>query len=217
MNTQTNTAPPTTGGDTATTADAMLDMAGFAMAFGAIQRATLLPDGTTREDDATHTVMLGMIACSLAARFHPGLDVGKVAQYALVHDAQERYAGDVDTLTATPDERAAKAADEAAATDRIDREFGDTLPWLPSTIRAYETMADAEARFVKAVDKLLPLLTEVLSGMAGTRARGVGAAALAAHYDRQVDEIALYASDFPVVFEVRQRLVAETLRILASA
>ena len=214
MNTQTTAT--TDGITTETTTRAMLDMAGFAMAFGTIQRATYLPDGATRENDAIHTVMLGMIACSLAARFLPALNVGLVAQYALVHDAPERYAGDVDTLTATQAERAAKAVAEAAATDRIDAEFGHTLPWLPGMIRDYEAMADPEARFVKAVDKLLPLLTEVLSDMTGTRRRGVDADALAGHYDQQVDEIALYASDFPVVFEVRRLLVAETLRLLAA-
>jgi hypothetical protein len=45
------------------------------------------------ESDTDHTVMLALIACALAPIVDARLDVGLVAQYALVHDLVEAYAG----------------------------------------------------------------------------------------------------------------------------
>ncbi len=99
------------------------DLCRLALAFGRIDRTAVHhPDGTP-ESDTDHTVMLGWVACSLAARF-PGLDIGLVAQFALAHDAPEVYAGDTPTLRIDATGRAAKADRERAATARLAVEFG---------------------------------------------------------------------------------------------
>ena len=57
---------------TNTTTDGVIRLAGTALDFGRVERATCHQDGHTPEDDATHTVMLGLVACGLAARLGGG-------------------------------------------------------------------------------------------------------------------------------------------------
>jgi putative hydrolase of HD superfamily len=102
------------------TSEALLALGALAMQFATIQRATYLADGTTHETDTDHTVMLGLMGCALAATHEPTLDLGKIAQFALVHDLVEAYAGDTDTFNLTSElHRNNKSAREAAALERI--------------------------------------------------------------------------------------------------
>src|SRR5689334_19330112 len=155
-------------------ADAMVDLGRLALAFGRIDRTAVYhPDGVTPESDSDHTVMLGWLACALAARYFPRLDVGLVAQFALVHDAPEVYAGDTPTLRIDAAGRAAKAAREHAAVGRLRAEFADRLPWFVDMITAYEAQVLPEARFVRGLDKVLPKIVHLLDGCTGLREQGM--------------------------------------------
>lgn len=144
---------------------AVIDLGKLALAFGRVDRITKHPDGMTPESDTDHTVMLGLVACAFAERFAPMLDRGRIAEFALVHDLVEVYAGDTATARIMTDgDHAEKASREADALVRIRREFDDELPWLADTIEAYESLASPEARFVKTVDKALPKITNLLNG-----------------------------------------------------
>lgn len=152
---------------------AIVDLGRVTLAFGRVNRVTCHPDGTTPESDTDHTVMLGLVACSFAERFAPGLDRGRIAEFALVHDLVEVYAGDTPTARIMSEgEHASKAEREAAALARIRREFDAELPWLGSTIAEYESLATPEARFVKVVDKALPKITNALNAGATFLAQG---------------------------------------------
>lgn len=129
------------------------------MRFARVNRATYLDVNRTPESDTDHTVMLSVIACAVAAKLCPELDLGKVAQYALVHDLVEAYTGDVSTFRYAKVNFAAKEAAEAEALEKIKNDFGDTFPWLYETIKAFESLKDPEARFVKTLDKSMPTLT----------------------------------------------------------
>lgn len=195
-------------------ADAVTDLGRLALAFAAINRtAVYWPDGHTPESDTDHTVMLGWVACSLAAKFFPGLDIGLVAQFALIHDAPEVYAGDTPTLRIDPAGRAVKAAREAAAVRRLAREFGDNLPWLPDVLMAYEEQRLPEARFVRGVDKLLPKVVHLLDGCAGLIDYGVGSAELTAVFDQQAADMARYVGEFRELMALRAELVGRTVRL----
>ena len=94
---------------------AVLGLGGLSLAFGRVERATRHEDGTTPESDTDHTVMLGLIGCSLAPLVCADLDLGLIAQYALVHDVVEVHAGDTNTLRQPDaDTKAAKKALEVA-------------------------------------------------------------------------------------------------------
>lgn len=189
-------------------ADALVDLGRLALAFGRIDRTAVYhPDGVTPESDTDHTVMLGWIACALAARCFPRLDAGLVAQFALVHDAPEVYAGDTQTLRIDAAGRAAKAVREHAAVDRLTAEFGDRLPWFPAVIAAYEAQELPEARFVRGLDKVLPKIVHLLDGCAGLRQFGIRRAELVEVFRRQGDDMACYVGEFVDLMQLRAVLV----------
>ena len=195
------------------TTEAVIALGQLSLAFGRVDRITFHEDGRTPESDTDHTVMLGLTACALAAREH-NLDVGLVAQFALVHDLVEVYAGDTPTLRALPaDAKAAKKAREHAAYQRIVREFVDALPWVPASLAAYEQQTIREARFVRALDKLLPKVTHLSNRCATLRAQGVGYDELADRYELQEKELLEYAADFPALMAMRADLVGRVLAL----
>ena len=149
--------------DARSVVNSIVDLSKLALTFGRTDRASRYPDGVTLESDTDHTVMLALVASSLASRIG-GLDVGLVCQYAVVHDLVEAYAGDTCTLGGLSGaEVEAKQERETAAYLRIRGEFGTSLPWVPEMIEAYESQASDEARFVKALDKFLPKINHLLN------------------------------------------------------
>lgn len=191
----------------------MIDLGALALRLSRVERITFHPNGRRPETDSDHTVMLGLIAPSFAARHLPRLDPNLVAAYALVHDLAEAYAGDTPTLNITPAQYAAKTVKEGLALDRIIDEFGETFPWLTQTLVDYEAQVKPEARFVRAMDKLLPKVTHILNHGAtfGTVNGHMTRADLIRRYARQVGELEAYASDFPPLFELRAYLVGMVL------
>jgi hypothetical protein len=120
-------------------ADAVIALGRLALRFGRVNRITYHDDGVTPESDTDHTVMLGLIACAFAAAHLPQLDLGLIAQYALVHDLVEVYAGDTPTLhPLSAQAKAAKLQREHDAWTRLHTEFDRTLPWVPDLIAGYE-------------------------------------------------------------------------------
>jgi len=144
---------------------AIIDLGKLVLTFGTVNRVTCHPDGVTPESDTDHTVMLGLVACAFAERFAPELDRGRIAEFALVHDLVEVYAGDTATARIMTDtDHADKEEREMAALARIKQEFDTQLPWIGETIAAYERRDTSEARFVKVVDKALPKIANILNG-----------------------------------------------------
>src|SRR4051812_28867071 len=102
------------------TTQAVIYLGELILAFGKVDRGTYHPDGVTPESDTDHTVMLGILACAFADVFAPELDRGKIAQFALVHDLAEVYAGDTLTLrTLTEEQKLEKEERELEALKRI--------------------------------------------------------------------------------------------------
>jgi 5'-deoxynucleotidase YfbR-like HD superfamily hydrolase len=125
--------------------------------FDQIDRDMVIP-GKNRhnENDAEHSWSLALVACSLAQQIDPDLDVGRIAQFATVHDLPEVFVGDV-SIWDTDGNLEGKAEREASAVKHIAREFKQ-FPWLSETLEAYERKDTNEAVFVWAVDKLIPLM-----------------------------------------------------------
>ncbi len=136
-----------------------LELGEFMMKFATVYRATYLNRKFDKESDADHTAMLAVMACAIAQKFHPEYDLGKVAQYALVHDLVEVYAGDTNTINFNTIDKAAKDKAEAKALEQIENKFGKTFPWIHETIRKYELLDEPESRFIKTLDKCMPGIT----------------------------------------------------------
>ena len=191
------------------TAKAIVDLGDLALRLSRVERITFHPDGKRPETDSDHTVMLGLIAPAFAARYLPELDLGLVAQFALVHDLPEAYAGDTPTLKLNGDDLAQKKERELAATERIVKELGQDLPWLVHMLTRYEHQHEPEARYVRAMDKLLPKVTHILNqGRTFTTVQGeMSFGDLVRRYQRQLRELEEYAADFPPLFDLRAQLL----------
>lgn len=202
-------------------ADAITELAGYAQQFAAIDRtACYWPDQQTKESDTDHTVMLAWVAPALASLLYPDLDTGLIAEFAAVHDAVEVFAGDTPTLRISATERIAKTRREAAAASRWRDLFAQRLPWIADRIYRYETQAEPEARFVRAVDKMMPRLVHAGDRCIGLREMRMGLAELAATIPDTNDRITGHG-EFPglepLAVELGERLLAIHAAALESA
>ena len=135
-----------------------LALGALAVTFAQVERVPRYTE-EHRENDAEHSFMLALVANELAALLYPELDAGRVTQFAIVHDLIEIVTGDVPTFTYTPEQMATKHAAEHTALNGLVQ----TLPRsTASLLWEYEQQEVAEARFVKAVDKLLPVTVDIL-------------------------------------------------------
>ena len=142
------------------TLDLATRLADLALKFGRVNRATFHPDGKRPETDTDHTIMLILIGCTLGAEL--GLDVGKIAQLAAVHDLPETKCGDTPTFGIQELDRQKKKAVEDQAIASLFSEFRDNA-WFVSTLTEYEQQVLPEARFVRYLDKVLPKLTHLFN------------------------------------------------------
>jgi len=148
-------------------------------------RVVDLPRGTSRENDVEHSYHLAMMAWYLNSAGGLGYDVDKVIRYALVHDLAETYAGDVHAFDA--EARRGKVQREAEAMSRIEREFPLGAE-ITDAVHDYEGRVDDEARFVYALDKLMPILMIYLEGGKTWRDDGLS---LSQIHDNKQDKVAL--------------------------
>lgn len=129
--------------------------------FGKVDRALNLPNNERRENDNDHSFGLALTCWYLQPKIAPSLDLLEILKFALTHDLVELHAGDT------------FAFDEAGMDGKMDREKaaleglrGDwaDFPELSNYAENYMNRISEEAKFVKAVDKLLPPIMIELSG-----------------------------------------------------
>jgi len=154
------------------TPDAALMLAGLALDFARVERVTRHQDGKRPETDADHTVMLQLLAVSLARQHFPTMDLGLVSFFGLVHDLPEVEVGDVDTFTDDPEVLARKDERERDGRERLACRTAAT-PWISELVERYERQEEPEARLVRYVDKLCPRITNVLNGSVMLERRGL--------------------------------------------
>lgn len=190
----------------------MVELGELALRFSRVQRVTFHPDGVRPETDSDHTVMLGLVACALAADYFPQLNTGLVAQFALAHDLPEAGAGDVSTLRQLSEEQLREKKNrERSETFKIHARFAGSLPWVARTIRWYELQHSPEAVFVWAVDKLLPKVCHILNGGATVRAENATVDELRDRYATQNAQIRERAAQFPILADLHTMLVDRML------
>ena len=184
------------------------DLTRLALAYGRVERGVNHPDGKP-ETDTDHSVSLAWLACSLAQKFYPELDKGKIAQFAIVHDAVEVYAGDTYAVTAGDEGRRFQAEREHEAYEQIRDQF-TVLPWLPEMIAEYERFDCPEANFVRAVDKMMPEIVLRIEGCPGKTLRSKGVTPEMIHEFREYKQAQMngYAKDFPELLKLREELYA---------
>lgn len=124
--------------------------------FYSIERDLSVPLAKRRlENDAEHSWSIALVACALAPHVDKTLDIGKVCQFAVVHDLAELHAGDVSAV-APIEEQQTKEERERQALVLIKKQF-QRFPWLIKTLEEYERQEAPEALFVRSVDKTVAL------------------------------------------------------------
>lgn len=113
-----------------------------------------------KETDAEHAWSIALVACTIAPLIDKELDVGKIAQLAIVHDIVEIYAGDV-SIWDTKEAKSKKAEQEEKSLQKLENEYSE-FHWFINNIKEYEQKSSKEAQFVYAVDKLVPFFFRIL-------------------------------------------------------
>jgi putative hydrolases of HD superfamily len=128
-----------------------------------VLRQSTLTDRSRRENSAEHSWHLALMALVLAEHAPPGTDLSKVMAMLVLHDLVEIDAGDLFQYAAQP-QQARQAAAERAAADRL---FPILPPPQAASLRAlwdeFEERATAEAKFARALDRLQPMLINMVT------------------------------------------------------
>lgn len=142
----------------------LLELQDLLFKFSEVERQIFFPDGKKqdrKENDAEHSYSLAMAAWFLGSHF-PHLDQHKLIKYALAHDFVEVHAGDEMAIGRSPEAEKVKHQREKEALERLEVEWADFSD-LIDTIKNYELRVDREAKFVYALDKIMPILLNLLS------------------------------------------------------
>jgi len=148
----------------------LIELQELLLRFQAVERHTRNPaDTSKRENDVEHSYHLAMAAWLLAPHF--SLDAGKAIRIALAHDLVEIYAGDTFAY-GERSELDAKDAREQAALETLRQEWPDFTDMI-ACIEDYKHKASDEAKFVYALDKVMPIIMNMLGKGAAWRDYGV--------------------------------------------
>jgi putative hydrolases of HD superfamily len=132
-----------------------------------VLRATTLVDGSRPENSGEHSWHLALYALVLADQAEPGVDINRVIRMLLIHDLVEIDVGDVPIHSANGLAHASEAT-MAAETKAADRIFGLLPPDLATPLRAlweeFEAAETPDARFAKSLDRVQPVMANLMSG-----------------------------------------------------
>ena len=148
-----------------------------------VLRQSTLTDRSRRENSAEHSWHLALMVLVLAEHAPPGTDLGRVMAMVVLHDLVEIDAGDL-FVYAPPADHARQEEAERAAADRL---FALLPPGQASSLQAlweeFEERVTAEARFARALDRLQPMLINMVTEGGTWASRGVTAGQVLARVD----------------------------------
>ena len=132
-----------------------------------VLRATTLVDGSRRENSGEHSWHLALYAMVLADQAAPEVRLDRVIRMLVLHDLVEIDVGDVPIHSAGGQAHASTTTQdaEAAAAARI---FGLLPPELAAEFLAlwheFEAAQTPDAVFAKALDRVQPVMANLMSG-----------------------------------------------------
>jgi putative hydrolases of HD superfamily len=180
-------------------AQTSLELGKAAMYFSRITRAPRYADGE-RESDTEHSFMLALVAPELARALGRPLDIGLVTQFATVHDLVELKTNDVATFLFDDDQQHSKELTEKAALAELLLELP---PHTASLLERYESQTNPEARFVRYVDKLLPVVVDIIGAGERVMREDFGVRSIDAlkecHVKLQERLVRMFGEEFPEI------------------
>jgi len=133
----------------------LLELQRFLIQFQNIERSIHVPPRFRLENDTEHCYNLALTAWYLSA-FFPELDKDTLIRTALAHDMIEVHAGDTFAF-ADKNSIDQKPLREAAAMKLLETEWAD-FPDLLAALRSYHEKDTPEAKFIYALDKIMPIM-----------------------------------------------------------
>ncbi len=169
--------------------DAQFAFLNEADALKRVLRATTLVDGSRRENSGEHSWHLALYAMVLADQAGPGVNIDRVIRMLILHDLVEIDVGDVPIHSANGQAHGSDAtqAAEAAAAERI---FGLLPPDLAADFlplwQEFEAAETPDAVFAKSLDRVQPVMANLMSGGGTWVEYGVTAAQLDARVGTKI-------------------------------
>ncbi len=145
--------------------DRLADLQQLIANFAKVERAINLADNGLPENDVEHSFGLALTCWFLHDKIAPELNLEKILKYALTHDIVEVHAGD--TYVFDKAAVATKERREREALAQLKTGWPD-FPELTEFTEGYADKRSDEAKFVYAVDKMLPLIMIELGNAAAT-------------------------------------------------
>ena len=122
-----------------------------------VYRRNVVIDKSRQEDDASHSWHMAIMAYLLREYSNESVDISKVMLMCLIHDIVEIDAGD--TYAYDENGKKTQAERERAAKQRIFSMLpDDQRDELTALFDEFEAGETAEARYVRAMDNLQPLI-----------------------------------------------------------
>ncbi|MFN4191326.1 MAG: HD domain-containing protein [Tabrizicola sp.] len=132
-----------------------------------VMRATTLADGSRSENSGEHSWHLALYALVLADQAGPGVNIDRVIRMLLIHDLVEIDVGDV-PIHSQNGQAHASAGTRAAEARAAERIFGLLPADLCDSLRAlweeFEAAETPDARFAKSLDRVQPVMANLMSG-----------------------------------------------------
>jgi putative hydrolase of HD superfamily len=169
-----------------------------------VQRQSPITDRSRRENSAEHSWHVALMAFVLSGYAPPGADAGRVTTMLLIHDLVEVHAGDLFVYA----DEAAQARQEAAERAAADRLFTLLPPGQATALRAlwdeFEERATPDAKFARALDRLQPMLINMVTGGGTWAEHGVTA-------DQVLTRVALIEDGSPALGEYARGMIASAI------
>jgi putative hydrolases of HD superfamily len=132
-----------------------------------VLRATTLVDGSRPENSGEHSWHLALYALILADQAGVDVSIDRVIRMLLLHDLVEIDVGDV-PIHSQNGQAHGSAATQAAEARAADRIFGLLPMDLATDLRAlweeFEAAETPDARFAKSLDRVQPVMANLMSG-----------------------------------------------------
>lgn len=166
-----------------------------------VLRQSTLTDRSRRENSAEHSWHLALMALVLAEYAPQGIDLQRVLAMVVLHDLVEIDAGDLFTYSAPDDVERQEQAERAAA----GRLFGLLPPGQSERFRGlwdeFEERESPEAKFARAMDRLQPMLINMVTGGGTWVAHGITA-------DQVLTRVGLIADGSPALGTFARDMIA---------
>lgn len=135
-----------------------------------IKRATWR-DGRP-ETDAEHTLHAMFLAVAYTAKFHPEFDPAEVALLVMIHDLDELYVGDTNSLVADDKTIRQKESAERTTRDRLRHELTGE-PFIMKLLERYWAQEEPITQYVRAIEKLDPSFSHLRDDGQALSAMGI--------------------------------------------